>query len=190
MNFFSKWKDELPKVAASLTTALLIFAASTVAYRFRAFFYPPFEGFDYPLVCRAEAVSDPKAGTLTVEFYVINKTGDDYDELVLNRMLREQSQGTNAVISPVIQLVADRQFTAVDLAAEDKAFNNSKGELTVRIIPDNVVEIGVPTIKSRAILRALIVVSGLPDLEDVRRDRKADIPFAISPYERACYSRS
>jgi len=193
MSFFAEWRKELPSVAGSLTTALVIFVVSTIAYRFRGYLYPPYEGLEYPLTCTAEAYPDLATGNLNVEFYIFNHTDRSLSEDDLISALHDASKGTDAVLSPVIDLKYWREVGRVETAHSDAAFNGDKGNLAVAINDEagekRAVSIHIRDIKSYAILRAVIVVSGLTGIENITRATKVDIPLDFHPYEKGCYAR-
>ena len=188
--FFEKWRNELPGVAASLTTAFLLFLASIIAYRFKDALWPS-DALGYPLICIGEAVASEQPDAMTVEFYVINTTDETYSERQLEEQLKAASAGTTAVLSPTIELESIRDFARIEPAMADAEFNKDKGELIVMSKPgSNRVQIRVAKIDARAILRAYITVSGLPMLNPPSRAAKSDLPFNIRDYEDACYHRT
>ena len=184
MTFAVKFKNELPGVAANLLVAFILFAASLMFKPIRAWLFPP-ESRDYPIICSAEPVVEDQK--LTIDFFVINRTGREYTGEELSRLLRAGAADPGSTSSPEIVLRYNRSIGKVASAHEDTDFNRDKGLMNVST-KDNDVWISVQQIKPRAIMRIAIEIADLPDLRATSRMATGAVPFKTD-YQDACYRR-
>jgi hypothetical protein len=194
---FENWEqDILRPIAISLTTALILFLGSLTFSPVRSFLFP--DGLpDYPIYCVAEpfqSATDPK--TLNIDFFIINRTPDEYTRESLMAILKTRYADRSADVSPDINLFYDRKAMGenigeVEAATLDPDFNLGKGNIHPEVI-GNDVRIRIDDIESRAVMKVTIVVVGLPDLEGgepMLRTAKGAVPFDIERYQAACHDR-
>lgn len=184
--FAQQWRAELPRVAASLTTALALFLASLTFAPVREFFFGE-EVRSYPIFCTADPVVAP-GGRRIVEFYIVNRSPDDYTADALQRELNEALRGTGSSASAAIVLPFDGVEGRIERAYADADFNRGKGELLVRAEP-GAVRLVLRQIDGGAILRAVIVLADMPDIGPIPRDAKVAVPFDFQDIQQACYTR-
>ncbi len=119
-------------VFINLTTALLLFVIVAI---FRDQIYerlrstPKTQGF--PITCLAEGYNNEK-GEILADIFIINRTGDSYDEKKLVELLRRNSSDQETNFDPAIRLkwIASPAEIAV---TEDAPYNANKGR--IQIIP-------------------------------------------------------
>ena len=191
---FDNWEKEILRpVLVAVLTASVLFTFSMIFRPVRGFFFPS-ETTEYPLYCTAETyVRDDSSGpTLVVDFFIINRTGDEVTRDKLQQGLMERNPDPGTTASPDIQLKYTRQIGTIGRVDLDQDFNAGKGELAlknsgtdVRIVPTY--------FQPRAIMKVSIVVVDLPRSSLVgvtRTSQQALLDFpAIEDYQRACYSR-
>ena len=181
------WEKEIARpVLVTLLTALLLFLCSLAFQPVRSFLFPVDSG--YPLWCTAEAYARANDSDLHAEIYVVNRTDEELTKDKLLERLEEHAAGSNT--SPDITSAFMRQQGTIAQASSDLDFNRDKGTLTVTH-RERSVTIGIDQIQPHAILRVTVVVTGLPERPgvEVTRGMPSAIPFDISPYQLACYSR-
>jgi len=184
--FFAAWRDQLPGVAASLTTAVILFAASLSFAPVRHWLFAQ-DVATYPLICTADPVAGPN-GRRIVEFYIINRSRDNFSGEQLQQALDTALRGSGSSASAAITLPLEDQAGRIERVVADEAFNRGKGELRARIDGQSV-RIDVGEIHGGAILRVLVVVAGLPDVGPVSRDAKLAVPFDYLGMQESCYTR-
>lgn len=190
--FLKRYKDELPGVAATLTTALIIFLASL---SFRPVRHLLFEErvTDYPLLCIFEPAIDDSKKNLIVEVFFINRTGDDYTEENLQSKLKQAAADTGSTFAPAIELQYSMPTGEVGSAKDDEVFNGVRGVLEVKVINPKTVRFSVKSIAKYSILRGEIIVIGREDLlASVSKEnmRAVPLPFKVSNYQDGpCYGR-
>jgi hypothetical protein len=163
----------------------------------RAMLFPPEEIKEYPLICSAEAYKDPNKAQLIVDFYVINRTGEELTGEKLHTLLETLNLDPHRNPSPDIELEYSRRVGEIVSAKEDRKFNDTKGRLIVETYLDQepkLVSVAVDYITPRALLKARIVISGLPELEnkdlEIHRSSMAAIPFNVSEYMMNCFKQN
>lgn len=184
--FLAAWRDQLPGVAASLTTALILFAASLSFAPVRHWLFAR-DVATYPLICTADPVAGPN-GRRIVEFYIINRSRDNFSGEQLQQALDTALTGSGATASATIRLPFDGTVGRIERVVADEAFNRGKGEL-VAAIDGQSVRIRIGEIHGGAILRVFIVVAGLPDIGPIPRDAKIAVPFNYLAMQESCYTR-
>lgn len=186
-SFVAKWRDQLPNVAASLTTALVLFLVSLSFTPVRRWLFAS-EVASYPLLCTADPVAGP-GGRRIVEFYVINRSPDNFSEQQLQRMLDSALEGTGSAASASILLPFDSAIGRIERAYADEAFNRDKGVLLVRQ-SERAVRLQVTQIHGGAILRAYVILADMPDIGPISRDAKIAVPFDYLDMQEYCYTRA
>jgi hypothetical protein len=186
--FFTAWRNALPGVAANLTTAFLVFLASLTFSPVRQWLFGSTVA-TYPLICAAEPLADATGTKRIVELYIINRTEDEYTREQLQSVLSDALKGSGTSGTPSFSLPYTRGVGTIESAVPDAEFNKSKGELQV-VNRGTRVDVNVQSIGSRAILRVLITVAGLPDKQPVERIAKSAVPFAFGQLQDACYGRN
>lgn len=193
MKIFENWqKDLLSPVLVNISTAFILFLVALTFEPVRSMLFPSKEIEEYPLFCTAEAYKDSSNEKLIVDYYVINRTGEEYTREKLSALLKTLNPEPDRSLSPDIELKYSRSVGQIDTAYADRNFNDIKGDLKVEIDRNQrtkVVMIRINSIAPRAILKATIVVSGLPGFEklEIHRTTEAAIPFNISDYKKKCY---
>jgi hypothetical protein len=186
-DFIEKWKANLPGVAASLTTASILFLASLAFAPVRSWLFPG-KAANYPIFCTADPVAG-EGGRRIVEFYIVNHSDKGFSGAELQKTLDGALQGTGLSGRAVIELPFDGVEGRIEKAYPDTAFNNGKGQLGVAASASGV-RLTIGQIDSASILRAIIVFADMPDLGPIPRDAKAlAIPFRLADLEEACYTR-
>jgi hypothetical protein len=184
--FLAAWRDELPRVAASLTTALVLFLISLTFAPVRQWLFGQEVG-SYPLICTADPVAAPD-GRRIVEFYLVNRSRDNFSGEELQRRLDETLRGSGTKASATITLPFNSEIGRIERVYGDDAFNEGKGELVPRI-DGRQVRIGVGQIHGGAIMRIFIVLADMPDIGPIPRDAKIGVPFDYLDMQEACYTR-
>lgn len=185
-SFLAKWRDQLPNVAASLTTALILFLVSLSFTPVRRWLFAG-EVASYPLLCTADPVAGP-GGRRIVEFYVINRSPENFSQQQLQQLLDTSLEGTGAAASASIVLPFDSEIGRIERAFADDAFNRDKGVLLVRQ-SERSVQLQVTQIHGGAILRAYLVLADMPDIGPISRDAKVAVPFDYRDMQEYCYTR-
>jgi len=185
---FDAWLDQLPSVAGTLTTALILFLVSLVFAPVRAWLFRPYD-IDYPLICTAELTGDAATERRVVEFYLINRTGRGFTRDELQRRIDSELEGTGVSGRPTLQLTYDRTVGHIETAWADAPFNASKGEVRVSSTADTV-RIDVEKVGPRAILRVNIELAEQGTKTRVMRSDYASIPFILDDIRDSCYGRS
>lgn len=184
--FLAAWRDEMPRVAASLTTALILFLISLSFAPVRQWLFGQ-EAASYPLICTADPIAAP-GGRRIVEFYIVNRTGDNFTGEELQRRLDETLRGSGSRASATIALPFNSEIGRIEQVRGDEAFNDGKGELVAKI-EGRRVRIRIADIHGGAILRVLITLADLPDIGPIPRDAKVAVPFDYLAMQEACYTR-
>jgi hypothetical protein len=195
---FENWEQQMLRpVLVSLCTALLLFTASLTFAPVRRFFFPSVIQ-EYPLVCTVEPYVSRSREKLLVDVFILNRTDDPRTREALQTFLRNNDPGSDKSLSPDILLTYRRfigptQVGEIEDAYPDKEFNDGKGELDVISRRDSV-EIRVKKIIGHALLKATVVVAGIPDLKDIahtidRSTKDLFVPLAYKKYEEGCYQR-
>jgi len=185
--FVAAWREELPRVAASLTTALILFLASMSFTPVRRWLFAS-EVPAYPLICTADPLAAGD-GRRLVEFYILNRSRDNFTGEDLQRRLNEALQGSGASgIATIVLPFRDEGGGRIERAVADREFNEGKGEIHVAH-DDRAVRIGVRQIHGGALLRVQIIVSGIADFAPVSRDAKVAVPFDYLAMQESCYTR-
>jgi hypothetical protein len=184
--FLQAWRGELPKVAASLTTALILFLASLTFAPVRQWLFGR-EVASYPLICTADPVAGP-GGRRTVEFYVVNRSDKNFTGEELQRQLDDALRGSGSRASAGIRLPFDSVVGRIEQVRVDQAFNDSKGQL-IATTNGRAVLIRIGDIHAGAILRVYIDLAGFPNLSPITRDAKGQVPFDYQTMQGACYTR-
>ena len=85
--FLNNYLAEMPNIAASMTTAALLFAIAVI-------FKPTISGYfdrparDYPISCSADPVLvDTEHGETLSEFYIVNRFGEELNAQALQQKL-------------------------------------------------------------------------------------------------------
>lgn len=187
-----KWEQQIlrPVLVTVLSTCILL--VGSLAFKpIRLFLFPPEAIPDYPLYCTAEAydLTDKLSSTLGVDFFIINRTGEEYNRQALEDFLRKH-RPDEPNLSPVIDLNYYRSGKMYH-DDRDKEFNADKGEVRVKITPEGTgLQIVPDLVKPRAVLKISIVVTGLPPLGKVTRATRGAVPFEdLDKYQEGCYSR-
>ena len=184
--FVTAWREELPRVAASLTTALILFLASLSFTPVRRWLFAS-DVPAYPLTCTADPVATAD-GRRLVEFYIVNRSRDNFTGEDLQRRLDEALRGSGASGSATIMLPFRDDGGRIERASADRQFNEGKGEIHVAH-DDRGVRIAVREIHGGALLRVHIIVSGATDIGPVSRDAKVAVPFDYLAIQESCYTR-
>jgi hypothetical protein len=184
-SFIRGWRAEWPKIAASLTTALILFLASLAFAPVRQWLVPS-KDRDYPLFCTAEQVADLAGKRMLVRFYIVNRTDETLTDAKLGARLAEIDQRTGARSTAAITLKLWRDDGQIVGAGPDRDFNGDKGDLAILPIARGVA-VTVRRIEPRAILRVTIPIAGLPDLQAEPLSARGVIPLNIGDYAEACY---
>ncbi|MBV9931441.1 MAG: hypothetical protein JO013_10920 [Alphaproteobacteria bacterium] len=186
-DFLGKWRAQLPNVAASLTTALVLFLASLTFAPVRGWLFPR-DVRTYPIFCTADPVVGAD-GKRIVEFYVVNRTGSDYSGAELQENLDKALEGTGLRGRAQIDIPFVGAEGRIERAYADATFNDGKGDLGVVTTPAGV-RITIRQIDGDSILRVIVVVAGMPDIGPIPRDAKiTGIPFRFQEIQEACYTR-
>ncbi|HXD21528.1 MAG TPA: hypothetical protein VN654_31195 [Vicinamibacterales bacterium] len=181
---FKNWEREIARpILVTLLTAMLLFVCSLAFRPVRSFLFPIDSG--YPLWCTAEAYAKTADPDLHVDVYVINRTDEAFTR---DKLLERLDQRAGA--SPDITSQFVRGEGTIATALPDSEFNRDKGSLSV-MHHDRTLTIGVDQIQPHAILKVTAVVTGLPERPgvEITRGMATAIPFDMSPYQLACYSR-
>lgn len=198
MNPFRDWPKTIGvPVVVNVTTALALFLAALMFKPVRHWLFPPETIAAYPLLCTAEPFAEPGSDVLRVEFFIINRTRDEYSREDLVRFLATHNPDPGATLSPDIaltywRLVDGRPVGRIGQPYLDKGFNYGKGEVSAVVNEKkNLVNISVGHINPRAIIKISIPIFDLPGLADmdIRRTNKAMIPLEFHAYEQGCYGR-
>jgi hypothetical protein len=184
--FLKEWRDELPGVAATLTSAAIVFLVSLAFKPVRSWLFPSDVINAYPVICTAEPRISGK--NLIVEFFVINQTGEEYRDTKLSDFLKQHNRDGDSEPDPAITLPVRRDGATITDAYGDSDLNKDKGELLVTHTADRAT-IWIRHIQPRAVLRVFVVVSGLPLSGDISRMAKSAVPVAYEAYQDACYTR-
>jgi hypothetical protein len=190
-SFFQAWRDEAPKIAASLTTALIIFLASLSfsSVRHALFGTTP---ITYPLTCSMDTIRDLKRGLIIVEIFVVNSTDRDWTEEELRRQLLAGYGGASEVPTVRVPLSLTRMNARVLTFTADDDFNAGKGQMTTGASAKSA-WFTVRSIAAQSILRARLTVAGLAEAADpdvpISRVTRSEIPFDYAPLLDACYGR-
>ena len=184
---FQDWEREILRpVIASLLTATVVFVVALMNEQFRAFVFGSWIE-DYPLVCRAEAFTTP-AGTLGVDFFVINTSNSEYSRDGLVGFLRSQGLDTRSS-GPDVRLTFWRDIGVIATAEEDHDFNLEKGRLRIIVSEDKrAATVVIEQIDAWAILKVILAIDGITSLPENRATDNA-VPFTIDEYLNACYER-
>ena len=186
--FARKYKEELPGVAAGLTSALILFLVSLLFEPVRSFLFPS-AARDYSILCVFNKRPDPTRRLLIVEGYVINRT----DKTKSDEDLRKElvAQRMESAVAPTVTLKYDLPIGRIDSAEADDTFNADRGQLDVELVDEKTVRLMVTRIEPFAILRANIVVSGREDnLAAVTPEATSGLvmPLAVQKFqEEACH---
>jgi hypothetical protein len=164
-------------VFINLTTALLLFVIVAI---FRDQIYerlrstPKTEGF--PITCLAEGYNNEK-GEVLADVFIINRTGDSYDERKLVELLRRNSSDQEKNFDPAIRLKWIASPAEITVT-EDAQYNANKGRVQIDTPGDGGRNwtIHVAQISDRAILK-LIVATNLK--RPIDRASKLSLPFTI-----------
>jgi hypothetical protein len=190
-NFFKRYVDEMPGVAASLTTALIVFLASLSFSPVRAFLFRSESVKEYPLLCFFEPAMDSSKKLLLVEVFVINKTGDEQTKEKLEKFLEAAAKETGRSFSSIINLEYSFPKGEVQSVEVDEMFNGVRGDLEVKSTKGKTVSVSIKTIARYSILKANIFVSGREETLAIASSdnmRALPIPFNIHKFEgRPCY---
>ena len=187
-DFFAKWKAQLPNVATSLTTALLLFLVSLTFAPVRGWLFPS-AARGYPILCTADPVAAPGSRRI-VEFYVVNRSRAELTGQELQQSLDKALEGTGLGGSAAIDLPFVGAEGRIERAYADIAFNEGKGELGVARSPTGI-RVTIRQIDGTSILRAIFVVAGVADTGPVARDAKlTGVPFRFDEIQEACYTRT
>jgi hypothetical protein len=184
--FLAAWWGELPRVAASLTTALILLLVSLTFKPVRDWLFQT-DVATYPLACSADPLPAP-GGRRIVEFYVVNRTARDFTGEELQSQLDETLRGSGSSARTEIVLPFNSSLGRIETARQDADFNNGKGELVVRAEARGV-RISVRQIDGASILRAIIVLADMPDAGPFPRDAKVAVPFEFDDIRESCYTR-
>jgi hypothetical protein len=186
--FAKAYKAELPSVAATLTTTLIIFLVSLLFEPVRTFLFPSVAS-DYSILCVFNKRPDPTRKFLIVEGYVINRTDDTKFAADLQKELLAQAK--DGAVAPTITLKYDLPVGRIDTAEADDTFNADRGTLEVERIDDKTVVLTVRRIEPFTILKANVVVSGREDnLAAITPDTTSGLvmPLAVRKFqEEACH---
>jgi len=182
------WEKEIARpILVTSLTALLLFLCSLAFRPVRGFLFPVDEG--YPIWCAVEAYATETDDELSIDVWVINRSDDDQTGDELQERLGDRLSG--AAASPDLLLEFRRtQQGRIVRASEDGAFNRGKGRLAVDFA-DRAMTVRIEEIGGWAILKATASVAdypGLPGL-DIPRGATVRVPFDVSTYHTACYSR-
>lgn len=184
--FFAAWRDELPRIAAGLTTALILFVASLSFTPVRRWLFAS-DVAAYPLICTADPVSAP-GGRRLVEYYIVNRSEENFTEERLQQILEDALRGSGGAGSAMIELPFDTGAGRIERVFADAAFNQDKGEVHVAHDGERV-RIRIRWIHGGAILRVFLVVAGVEDVGPVSRDAKLAVPFDYRAMQQSCYTR-
>jgi len=184
--FLQKWRDELPGVAASLTTAFVLFLVSLSFAPVRNWLFGE-EARAYPIFCTADPVV-ARDGRRIIEFYIVNRSLEDYSAEALQGLLDQTLRGSGTSASAAITLPFRGGEGRIERAYADAEFNRGKGEILVRAEP-GAVHIGLRQIDGAAILRVFIVLADMPDVGPIPRDAKVAVPFEFHDIQENCYTR-
>jgi hypothetical protein len=193
---FQDWEQQILRpVLTTLLTALILFASSMLFKPVRAFLFPSPDVKEYPLYCTAEPYLGPSGKDLLVDFFIINRTNDEYSREQLSSILQSGNRDPDVVLSPDISLKYSRRIDGrpvgkVEEVLLDRDFNLNKGELAIDRRDDSV-SIKINRVGERAVMKVTIRVTGLPDLENsaVTRMAKGLVPLDFRRYQDGCYTR-
>lgn len=181
--------EQLPGVAGSLTTAVILFVTAVVFQpTIQRLFSTPAR--DYPVSCMADPVAlDPAHEQAQAAFFIVNRGPDTLDAAQLRQKLEyalDRSVGPSGTTIPITFGPYDGRFVS---AVPDPDFNGDKGELHIDRT-DGRITITIDRIAAGAILKVNIIwaQSPLPPADNLTRDTKAALPFGRREYETACYS--
>lgn len=187
--FLQAYVERLPEVAASLTTAAVLFVMAVIFQpTIQRLFSSPAR--DYPLSCTADPVSlDPAHEQARAAFFIVNRGSDALDAAQLRQKLEfalDRSVGPGGTTIPIAFGPYDGKFVS---AVPDAEFNGDKGVLHIERADDRIA-IAVERIEAGAILKVDVVwtQSPLPPAENFTRDTKGALPFGQREYETACHS--
>lgn len=176
----------MPKVAANLATALIIFLASWLMFPAVRDWLSATPVPDYPISCTAEA-APVSENVRRIEVHVINAAEDDLSSASLRRRLRDALRETGGAGNTEVHLPRERG--RVIRAGEDEAFNRGKGRLVV-YERNGDLWIRVDRIDRTSVLRAVIDVE-MPGSLDVSRGAPiSDVPFDLRNIGEVCYTSS
>jgi hypothetical protein len=186
---FDNWETTiLRQVVTNLSTASIVFLVALLNTQFRNLVFPPEVAKDYPLICRAEPYV-AGSGELAVDFFIINRSANEFARDDLARFLRGQPTDSSRAPTPSIGLIYWREQGKIAAAESDREFNMGKGDLNVSVASDGrKVTIEVQRIVGRAVMKVVIETSGL-DLKPVNRMSPVAVPFQFQQYQDACYGR-
>mgnify|MGYP003583458087 CR=1 FL=1 len=156
-SFLSDYLDELPGVAASLTTALIVFIASLSFKPVRDWVFAP-EVKGYPITCSFKPRIDSERKILVIEGFFINTTDKSLDRKALDGLLSASAEAPRSS-TIVVRYSADSPGRIVAARAAE-SFNYFRGKLRVELKENQHVEISIEGIDPRAILKADIEIAG------------------------------
>jgi len=184
---FENWEATILRpIVTSLSTAVILFTVALLNGQFRNLVFPKEVIRDYPLICRAEPYLT-EDGIFAVDFFIISRSEEDYSKEKLIRFLTEQKLDPASSPQPKIELKYIRKVGSIASAAEDRHFNEGKGELGVEYTPEHVA-IDVRRIAARAVMKVVVFMKGLEDKPNNRMTPSA-VPFDFEQYQDACYQR-
>jgi hypothetical protein len=181
MRTFQNWyKEIIIPVIVNVCTALVLFMAAMMFKPVRQWLFPPEDIREYPLICTAEPVIDTANNELIVEFFIINRSKDEYSREDLSQFLVTRNPDPGVTISPDIELkywriVDDKPLGRIGKPYLEADFNRGKGEVNAVVDEkENTVRIRMDHINRRAIIKVSIPIFDLPGLEgmDVQRTNK------------------
>jgi hypothetical protein len=190
--FVRKYVDELPGVAATLTTTMIIFLASLTITPVRHWLFTPTE--DYPVLCFFKPRVNSQRTLLTVEAFFVNRTDNTRTAADLQKFLDAETTDSDSTASPIVSISYDSDLGSIQSAKPDNEFNAGRGKLSVQLKRSKEVSFTIDRIDPYSILKADIVVKGREELLEVIRDNEASalsVPFDVSRYqEEGCFQRN
>lgn len=188
------WEDKvLARIFVNITTGLIAFLVALAFSPVRAWLFSS-NIKEYPLLCTAEPYADAEhKGLLFVDFFIINKDGNEYSRQDLLSLLRNADSDTSVSRSPDIALHYSRSFGKIERVDMNDNFNESKGRVTAKVVDPmkNAISIKIEEISARAVIKITIIISGLPSItpEGIKRVAKGVVPFDIEQYHGRCYTQ-
>lgn len=186
---FESWETAILRpVITSLSTIGIVFLVALLNTQFRQFVFPPETVRDYPLICRAEPYLTT-SGALAIDLFIINRSDKGYSREELARFLPAPRADRSRSPTPTLTLTYRREVGKVDAIEVEPEFNQGKGELHTSLAANGRdVRIDVARIAARAVMKVVLLTSGLED-RPANRMTPVAVPFDFQPYQDACYGR-
>lgn len=185
--YWRSYVDEAPRIAATLTTAAILFVVAVI-FRpaIQRLFSPPAP--TYPISCSADPVTvDAATGRTSSSFFIFNRADEELDQAQLARHLTAAIGGHATPADSAIILQYGGYIGEFLRAQADPNFNGDKGDLDVSLINKKTIRINIKRIRAAAVLKVDIMALQSPPPPILSRDMKAALPFENRDYEQTCY---